>query len=79
MFTGSGISSVTHSDNCAVDALNLNLMSLNDTDSISLIADADSTVQGYSFSNDNGNTWVNTTNNNIFTFNALTSNKIYIK
>ena len=76
MFDGSGVSSVTQSDNCEVMATNLNLNTLTTTNSISLIASADSDVLSYSFSNDNGNTWIDT-NSNVYTFENLNVNSIY--
>ncbi len=76
MFNGSGVSSVTQSDNCEVDAMSLSLTSLSDNNSISLIANADTNVMNYSFSNDNGETWVNS-NSNVYTFDNLNVNSIY--
>ena len=76
MFTNSGVSSVTQSDNCEVDAMSLSLTSLSDNNSISLIANADTNVMNYSFSNDNGETWVDT-NSNVYTFDDLNVNSIY--
>ena len=76
MFTNCGVSSVTQSDNCEVDAMSLSLTSLSDNNSISLIANADTNVMNYSFSNDNGETWVDT-NSNVYTFDDLNVNSIY--
>ena len=76
IFLGSGVSSVTQSDNCEVDAMSLSLTSLSDNNSISLIANADTNVMNYSFSNDNGETWVNS-NSNVYTFDNLNVNSIY--
>ena len=76
MFTGSGVSSVTQSDNCEAMATNLSLNTLTNSRSITLVANADNDVLSYSFSNDNGETWVNSSNN-VYTFDDLNVNSIY--
>ena len=76
MFINSGVSSVTQSDNCEAMATNLSLNTLTNSRSITLVANADNDVLSYSFSNDNGETWVNSSNN-VYTFDDLNVNSIY--
>ena len=76
MFSNSGVSSVTQSNNCEAVATNLSLNTLTNSRSITLVANADNDVLNYSFSNDNGETWVDT-NSNVYTFDDLNVNSIY--
>ena len=76
MFYGSGVSSVTQSNNCEVDSetMSLSISTTSTTNSITVVANAnaDSGINRYEFSKDGGNSWVNTGTSNTYTFNGLT-------
>ena len=81
MFNGSGISSVTKSNNCMVDAedpATLSFTTTKTTKSITVVATAtsESGIAKYEYSKDGGSTWV-TGNGNTYTFDGLKSNTAY--
>ena len=75
MFTGSGISSVTQSNNCEIDAedISVSLNTTSTTNSITAVAtaSADSGIAKYEFSKDDGKTWIDNGTSNVYTFSNL--------
>ena len=75
MFTGSGISSVTQSNNCEYDAedISVSLNTTSTTNSITAVATAfaDSGISKYEFSKDDGKTWIDNGTSNVYTFSNL--------
>ena len=75
MFTGSGISSVTQSNNCEIDAedISVSLNTTSTTNSITAAATAfaDSGISKYEFSKDDGKTWIDNGTSNVYTFSNL--------
>ena len=80
MFTNSGVSSVTQSDNCEVDAedISLSVSTTSTTNSITVVANAtaDSGIAKYEYSKDGGKTW-ETGTNNTYTFTGLKNGTSY--
>ena len=80
MFSGSGVSSVTQSDNCEIDAeeISLEISTTSTTNSITVVANAkaDSGIAKYEYSKDGGKTWEESTNNT-YTFTGLTTGTAY--
>ena len=80
MFNGSGVSSVTQSDNCEIDAeeISLEISTTSTTNSITVVANAkaDSGIAKYEYSKDGGKTWEESTNNT-YTFTGLTTGTAY--
>ena len=80
MFYGSGVSSVTQSDNCEIDAedMSLEISTTSTTNSITVVANAkaDSGIAKYEYSKDGGKTWEESTNNT-YTFTGLTTGTAY--
>ena len=83
MFNNSGVSAVTQSDTCELDAYGIviNNISFSATvNSITLVTDASSksgSITKYEFSKDNGKTWINNGSNNTYEFTGLTKNTDY--
>ena len=80
MFVNSGVSSVTQSDNCEIDAedMSLSISTTSTTNSITVVANAkaDSGIARYEYSKDGGYSWT-TSYYNTYTFNNLTKNTSY--
>ena len=81
MFSGSGVSSVTQSDNCEVeseDPANISVSTIKTTNSItvSVSASAPSNISKYEYSKDGGKSWVEASTN-LYTFNGLTEGTEY--
>ena len=80
MFTNSGVSTVTQSNNCEVDSedMSLSISTTSTTNSITVVANAkaDSGIARYEYSKDGGYSWT-TSYYNTYTFNNLTKNTIY--
>mgnify|MGYP005759002617 CR=1 FL=1 len=81
MFSGSGVSEVTQSDNCEVDSedISLSVSTTSTTNSITVVANAtaDSGIAKYEYSKDGGKTWVNGGTNNTHTFTGLKNGTSY--
>ena len=81
MFYGSGVSSVTQSDNCEVeseDPASISVSTTKTTNSItvSVSANAPSNISKYEYSKDGGKSWVEASTN-LYTFNGLTEGTEY--
>ena len=81
MFSGSGVSSVTQSDNCEVeseDSASISVSTTKTTNSItvSVSASAPSNISKYEYSKDGGKSWVEGSTN-LYTFNGLTEGTEY--
>ena len=80
MFTGSGVSEVTQSNNCEYDAeeMSLEISTTSTTNSITVVATAyaDSGIAKYEYSKDGGKAWEESTNNT-YTFTGLTTGTAY--
>ena len=81
MFLGSGVSSVTQSDNCEVeseDSASISVSTTKTTNSItvSVSANAPSNISKYEYSKDGGKSWVEGSTN-LYTFNGLTEGTEY--
>ena len=80
MFTSSGVSEVTQSDNCEYDAeeMSLEISTTSTTNSITVVATAhaDSGIAKYEYSKDGGKTWEESTNNT-YIFTGLTAGTAY--
>ena len=80
MFTNSGVSTVTQSNNCEVDAedISLSISTTSTTNSITVVANAtaDSGIAKYEYSKDGGKTW-ETGTNNTYTFTGLKNGTSY--
>ena len=80
MFSGSGVSEVTQSNNCEYDAeeMSLEISTTSTTNSITVIATAhaDSGIAKYEYSKDGGQSWVEGTSNT-YTFTGLTAGTAY--
>ena len=80
MFNGSGVTSITQSDNCEIDAeeMSLEISTTSTTNSITVVANAkaDSGIAKYEYSKDGGKTWEESTNNT-YTFTGLTTGTAY--
>ena len=81
MFLGSGVSSVTQSDNCEVeseDPASISVSTTKTTNSItvSVSASAPSNISKYEYSKDGGKSWVEASTN-LYTFNGLTEGTEY--
>ena len=81
MFYGSGVSSVTRSDNCEVeseDPASISVSTTKTTNSItvSVSASAPSNISKYEYSKDGGNSWVEGSTN-LYTFTGLTEGTEY--
>lgn len=80
MFNGSGVSSVTQSNNCEIDSedMSLSISTTSTTNSITVVANAtaDSGIAKYEYSKDGGKTW-ETSANNTYTFTGLTTATAY--
>ena len=83
MFNNSGVSAVTQSNTCELDAYGIvinNISSSATVNSITLVTDASSksgSITKYEFSKDNGKTWINNGSNNTYEFTGLTKNTDY--
>ena len=81
MFYGSGVSSVTQSDNCEIeseDPASISVSTTKTTNSItvSVSASAPSNISKYEYSKDGGKSWVEASTN-LYTFNGLTEGTEY--
>ena len=80
MFNNSGVSSVTQSNNCEIDAedISVSLQTTTTTNSITAVAtaSADSGIAKYEFSKDDGKTWIDNGTSNVYIFNNLSSNGV---
>jgi surface protein len=82
MFYDSGVSAVSQSATCAVDAENpatISLATSKTTKSINVVAtaSAESGIAKYEFSKDSGTTWIDNGTNNTYSFSGLTKNTAY--
>jgi uncharacterized repeat protein (TIGR02543 family) len=82
MFTSSGVSAVSQSTTCAVDAespATISLATSKTTNSINVVAtaSAESGIAKYEFSKDSGTTWIDNGTNNTYSFSGLTKNTAY--